>query len=198
MIVLLFAVFFICYSIIAKLKPVEHDLVQQGDIVTITRSAKRQWALAYAIWVPGVLMVIAGVSFKVPYLPSEPLQVMLLGLVTLFMGAFLAYMPMILSPVIVVNGKLKTVQLNKTTLAFNDLQGLRYYDARARITTARNGYVLCLILATGKERKLIGTRNEGEAKLLNKIFYQLLKLPTQAILPNGLAKTKTVEVDYVK
>lgn len=198
MIILLFAVFFISYSVVAKLKPVEHNLVQNGDIVTITRSAKRQWALGYAIWVPGVLMVIAGVTFKVPYLPSEPSQVILLGLVTLFMGAFLAYMPMILSPVIVINSKLKSIMLNKTTLAFSELRGIRFYDARARITTARNGYVVCLLQASGKERKLIATRNEGEAKLLNKIFHQLLKLPTQAILPNGFAKTKTVEVDYVK
>jgi cytochrome b subunit of formate dehydrogenase len=121
-IVLLFAVFFLSYSVVAKLKPIEHNLVQNGDVVTVTRSAKRQWALAYAIWVPGVLMVIAGVTFKVPFLPSQPSQVMLLSAVSLFMGAFLAYLPMILSPVIVINSKLKTIQLNKATLAFSDVR----------------------------------------------------------------------------
>ncbi len=162
------------------------------------RSRKRQWALAYAIWLPGLLMVVAGVALKVPYLPSEPVQVMVLSVVTLFMGAFLAYLPIVLSPNILLDSQAKTVKLNNTTYPSNEIIGMRYYDARARMTTMRNGYVLCLILENGKERKLVSSRNEGEVKLLNKIFYQLLKVRTQAVLPNGFGKTKQQEVDYVQ
>lgn len=167
-------------------------------MVKVQRSRKRQWALAYAIWIPGVLMVAAGVALQVPYLPSEPLQVVVLSIVTLFMGAFLAYLPVVLSPDIVVDSVAKTVKLYNTTFPFADVMGMRYYDARARMTTMRNGYVLCLILQNGKERKLVSSRNEGEVILLNKIFYQLLKVRTQAVMSGGFAKTKTVEVDYVK
>lgn len=198
MIVLIFAVFFLSYSIVAKLKPIEHTLEQKVSIVTVVRNRKRQWALAYAIWLPGVLMVIAGVTLQVPYLPSVPSQVIMLAVVTFFMGAFLAYMPVILSPDVVLDGTAGTIKLNKTLYKFNEILGMRYYDARARLTTMRNGYVLCLIMKNGKERKLFSSRNENEIKLLNKIFHQLLKVRTQAVLPGGFAKTKQVEVDYVK
>lgn len=198
MIVIIFAVFFLSYSIVAKLKPIEHTLEQKGAIVKVSRNQKRQWALAYAIWLPGVLMVAAGVTLQVPYLPSVPSQVIMLAVVTFFMGAFLAYMPIILSPDIVLDSSTKTIKLNKTAYSFGDILGMRYYDARARLTTMRNGYVLCLILKNGKERKLVASRNAAEVKLLNKIFHQLLKVRTQAVLPGGLAKTQTTEVDYVQ
>lgn len=182
----------------AKLKPIEHTLEQQGGVVKVARSRKRQWNLAYAIWIPGVIMVGLGVALKVPYLPSEPTQVITLALVTLFMGAFLGYLPIVLSPDIVLDSTTQTITLNKTTYPFSEVVGMRYYDARARMTTMRNGYVLCLILQNGKERKLASSRNAGEIKLLNKIFYKLLKVRTQAVLPGGFAKTKHTEVDYVQ
>lgn len=198
MIIVIFAVFFLSYSIVAKLKPIEHTLEQNGAIVKVGRNRKRQWALAYAIWLPGVFMVAAGVTLQVPYLPSIPSQVVMLAVVTFFMGAFLAYMPIILSPDVVLDSNAKTIKLNKTIYNFSDILGMRFYDARARLTTMRNGYVLCLILANGKERKLVSSRNATEVKLLNKIFHQLLKVRTQAVLPGGFAKTKSEEVDYVK
>lgn len=198
MIIIIFAVFFLSYTIVAKLKPIEHTLEQNGAIVKVGRNRKRQWALAYAIWLPGVAMVVAGVTLQVPYLPSIPSQVVTLAIVTFFMGAFLAYMPVILSPDIVLDSNAKTIKLNKTTYNFSEILGMRFYDARARLTTMRNGYVLCLILANGKEQKLVTSRNATEVKLLNKIFHQLLKVRTQAVLPGGFAKTKNEEVDYVQ